>query len=99
MKVVFHPLVKRDLREILDYYDARSDVAGDRFFAAFEEAVGRIVDVPMRCHPLDAQRRRCNLHKFPHHLVFEIEIEGEVVWITVLRHDKRRPGFGLGRKR
>jgi plasmid stabilization system protein ParE len=96
MNVDFHPLVKRDLREILDYYDARSDVAGDRFFAEFEEAVRRILDAPMRCHPLDTQRRRCNLHKFPHHLVFEIE--GDVVWITVLRHDKRRPGFGLRRR-
>lgn len=96
MKVLFHPTIRRDLREILEYYDDRSDSAGDRFFAAFEEAVERIQEHPTRFHRLDDTRRRCNLKQFPYHLVFEID--HETILITVLRHHKRHPSFGLRRK-
>ena len=97
MKVTFHPSVRRDLRGILDYYDERSDSAGDQFYAAFDEARRKIKMAPRQFHLLDDCRRRCDLAKFPYHLVFEIE-EDEV-FITVLRHNKRHPGFGLRRRR
>ncbi len=96
MKLIFHPLVRRDLHEILDYYDQRSDTAGDRLFVAFEAAVRKIKDRPTEFHPLDPTRRRCNLAKFPYHLVFEVA--GDSILITVLRHHKRRPSFGMWRK-
>lgn len=97
MRLTFHPLVRRDLRGILDYYDKRSDSAGDRFYAAFDEARRKIKRGPTQFHLLDDCRRRCDLAKFPYHLVFEIE--GDEVFITVLRHNKRHPGFGLRRRR
>ncbi len=97
MRVTFHPAVRRDLRGILDYYDERTDSAGDRFFAAFDAARQRIKMAPTHFHLLDDFRRRCDLAKFPYHLVFEIE--GDEVFITVLRHNKRHPGFGLRRRR
>lgn len=97
MRVTFHPAVRRDLRGILDYYDERTDSAGDRFFAAFDDARQRIKMAPTHFHLLDDFRRRCDLAKFPYHLVFEIE--GDEVFITVHRHNKRHPGFGLRRSR
>jgi len=97
MRLIFHPLVRKDLRGILDYYDERSDSAGDRFYEAFDDARQRIKIAPTQFHLLDESRRRCDLAKFPYHLVFEVE-EDEVL-ITVLRHNKRHPGFGMRRKR
>jgi plasmid stabilization system protein ParE len=97
MKVILHPFVRRDLREVLDYYDGRSDRAGDWFFSEFQAAIEQIEIAPMRFHQLDDQRRRCNLRKFPYHLVYEVA--GDSIFITVLRHDKRNPNFGLRRKR
>lgn len=44
MTVIFHPRIRTDLRGILEYYDERSDIAGDRFFAEFEAKVARIKD-------------------------------------------------------
>lgn len=96
MRLVLHPMVRRDLREILDYYDSRSDSAGDRLFEEFQQAIDRIKAEPTRFHPLDGQWRRCNLRRFPYHLVYEVD--GEVVLVAVLRHHRRDPGFGLRRR-
>lgn len=96
MKIIFHPRVRQDLREILDYYDVQSDTAGDRFFAEFEAASNKIESNPQRFHFVDELRRRCNLHQFPHHLIFEIH--GDQILVTVLRHHKRHPSFGLSRR-
>jgi plasmid stabilization system protein ParE len=96
MRFTFHPAVRQDLRGILDYYDERSESAGDRFFEAFEDARRRIKMMPARFHLLDECRRRCDLAKFPYHLVFEIR--NDEVYVTVLRHNKRHPRFGLKRR-
>jgi len=96
MKLTFHPAVRRDLRGILDYYDERSDSAGNRFYEAFDEARRRIKKTHTQFHLLDDCRRRCDLAKFPYHLVFEVR--DDEVFVTVLRHNKRHPEFGLRRK-
>ena len=96
MTAEFHPLIREDLREILRYYDERSDSAGDRFYQEFETAVEKIEEKPLRFHRIDAIRHRCNLKKFPYHLVYEIY--GNKIFITVLRHHKRHPSFGMRRK-
>ena len=95
-RVIFHPRVRHDLREILGYYDSRSDVAGDQFFEEFNRAVEAIEENPSRWRLVDDSRRRCNLKKFPFHLIFEIH--GDEVRITVLRHHKRHPSYGLRRR-
>ena len=38
MTLIFHPRIQNDLLEILDYYDRRSRIAGDRFFDEFNLA-------------------------------------------------------------
>jgi plasmid stabilization system protein ParE len=97
MKLTFHPAVRQDLRGILNYYDERSDSAGDRFYAAFDEARQKLKKAPEQFHLLDDCRRRCDLANFPYHLVFEIR--NDDVFVTVLRHNKRHPNFGLRRRR
>lgn len=66
MTLIYHPRIRDDLIEILDYYDARSVTVGDRFFAEFEAAIDTIKQSPNRFHPLDYLRRRCNLKRFPY---------------------------------
>jgi plasmid stabilization system protein ParE len=96
MVILFHPRVRKDIRDILTFYDEKSDSAGDRFLSEFDEALEKIKSMPSRFHPLDDKRSRCDLAKFPYHIVFEIE--QEFILITVVRHHKRHPSFGLRRK-
>jgi len=96
MTLFIHPLVQRDLREILDYYDQRSDRAGDALFAELENALDTIERDPLRYHYIDDRRLRCNLRRFPFHLV--IEVRGDLVGVMVLRHHRRKPTYGLRRQ-
>jgi plasmid stabilization system protein ParE len=96
MRLIIHPLIQKDIRYALDYYDHRSDRAGDRFFAEVAKALDRIETAPLSFHPIDHRRRRCNLPGFPYHLVFEVR--EELIGVMVLRHDRRKPSFGLTRK-
>ena len=97
MNLVFHPLVRSDIREIIDYYDRRSDSAGDRFIAELNERIDAVRLNPGSFHREDSRRRRCNLKVFPYHFLFEVR-EPATVRLLVIRHDKRHPSFGLRRK-
>jgi hypothetical protein len=66
------------------------------FFAEFEDALERIEIERTRFHRLDDRRRRCNLRRFPNHLVFELR--GKLIGVMVLRHHQRKPSYGLTRK-
>jgi hypothetical protein len=96
MKLKIHPLIAKDIKKALEYYDARSDRAGDVFLGEAERALERIENSPLSFHPIDERRRRCNLPGFPYHFVFEVR--GKEIGVMVLKHDRRKPSFGLARK-
>ena len=95
----FHPLVQRDLNEILDYYEVEAgpEVA-DRFEVEFRTAIAGIKADPRHYPFYQKQRRyrRCLLRTFPHIILFRDS--GTYVRIMVLKHVKRAPNFGLRRR-
>ena len=54
------------------------------------------VSTPERFHPIGARFRRANLKHFPYHLLYEIRPEH--IFVTVVKHNRRRPLFGTRRK-
>ena len=97
-ELIYHRLIQRDLRTALDYYDGEGGVKlGDRFFSEVEAAVASIMKNPQGHHFSDAGLRRVSLSSFPYHFLYEAG--DEIVWIAVLRHDRRHPNFGLRRKK
>lgn len=96
MRLEFHPGIERDLRGIIAYYNKESLWAADRFLAEFRDVLTGIKENPKHHHLVDSSRRRCNLDRFPYHLIYE-EREG-VVHVLVLRHHRRRPDYGMRRK-
>jgi plasmid stabilization system protein ParE len=96
MRLKIHPGVRRDVREILIYYDERSDTVGERFIEEVNKQIARIKSDPNHFHFSDAVRRRCNLERFPYHIIFDVV--GGAVRILVLRHHSRHPDFGLRRR-
>lgn len=95
MVASFHRRVRADLAEILDKYDAISDVLGDDFFAEFQIAVQMVCVNPQFYHFDASGLRRCNLQRFPYHFLYDIQSELLRIW--VLRHDHRHPNFGTRR--
>lgn len=97
MEVVYHPRVRDDVREIVSYYDEQAGATGDRFLQELRDFIETVRQNPTRFHPVDRRRRRCNLKRFPYHFIFELTSSRQIR-ILVVRHHKRHPGFGLGRR-
>ncbi len=97
MAMIFHRLVQKDLRIVLSYYQEESGVAlADRFFSDLEKLVAQIASEPRRFHQVSSGLRRANMRRFPFHLLFRESPGG--VRVLVLRHHKRHPDYGIGRK-
>ena len=97
--LTFHPLVQRDFNEIIDYYgDEAGPHVAERFETEFRAAIDEIKTNP-RHFPFYLSQRRYRRHKlqtFPH-LILYLE-SAESIRIMVLKHVKRNPKFGMGRR-
>jgi plasmid stabilization system protein ParE len=97
MTVRFHRLVQYDAWEIMRYYERESGAKlTDEFYEEFMHAVMKAGDWPDRHHFDSSGLRRASLKRFPHHFLYRVRKDD--ILILVLRHDKRHPSFGLGRK-
>jgi toxin ParE1/3/4 len=99
MRLSYHPATQRDVNEILDHYRQESgDVLAERFYAELMERLNDVAAHPERFgHYLGhSVFRRAKLHRFPHVIVFRILRDR--IRVTVIKHEKRHPAFGLGRK-
>ncbi len=97
--VIYHPLVRRDLRGILDYYaEEGGEALADRFFETFLRCAKQADEYPTRNHPVTSGSvfRRAGLTGFPYHFLYRETSYG--IRISVLRHDKRRSDFGMRRR-
>jgi plasmid stabilization system protein ParE len=97
MALIFHRLVLKDLRMVLEYYEAEGGAPlADRFFVELDALVAQIAREPGKFHQVASGLRRANMSRFPYHFLFRESAAG--VRILVLRHHKRHPRFGVGRK-
>lgn len=95
----FHPLVQRELNEILEYYESEAGLeVADRFETEFRQAISEIRKAPRHFPFYQKQRSygRCMLVSFPHVILFREP--GIHARIMVLKHIKRAPTFGLRRR-
>jgi hypothetical protein len=97
MQVIYHLLIQKDIRGALSFYDAEGgQTLGDRFFLTLEAAISIVLQDPTRFHFVAEGLRRVQLESFPFHVIYEV-VNGHLRFL-VLRHDKRHPRFGLGRR-
>lgn len=95
MRLIYHPLAARDAREIADRYAAVSDHLVERFWREIDRAISAITSRPASHHFDASGYRRCNLRKFPYHILFEAHAAN--VRVIVIRHHQRNPRYGLQR--
>ena len=96
MGLIFHRLVKRDLRTVMTHYEEVGPGLAARFQREFEGLALRIAQNPHRFHFVSDVLRRANFPSFPYHLLYRQTEEG--VKILVLRHHRRKPNVGTGRQ-
>jgi plasmid stabilization system protein ParE len=96
MRIEYHPDLEKELIEVRSYYNDRSPGLGDEFVDEFERQVLRIAAMPERWMIVRSDVRRALMKRFPYVILFRILSE-EAVRITVVKHERRHPAYGLHR--
>jgi plasmid stabilization system protein ParE len=97
MRLAFHPKVYSDIAQVMEYYERLGGFGlADEFYSELRhlmrEAARRPESFPVR----ERDIRRGNLRRFPYHFLFRIT--RDAIRILVVRHHKRDPSLGIGRR-
>jgi len=95
MNVAYHPAVRRDVRNILRYYDGISSRLGDAFWDELLALIEAARANPVRFHPAERGLRRANMQDFPYHFLYRVRNGG--IRVIVVRHHERHPNYGIKR--
>jgi toxin ParE1/3/4 len=82
-------IIKEDVVEALDYYDAISESLALRFEKELNEAFDKLEQQPYYYFKINAKYRRIVLPSFPYMVVYRI-VEQTVIVIAVF-HQKKHP--------
>lgn len=97
MIVRYHELARQEVIEIAKYYGELRDGLGSEFLQELDNAVAIIEDNPALFEEIRPGYRCCLLERFPYSVIYRI-VDQQLVRVVVVKHHKRRPGFGMRRK-
>ena len=97
MKIEYHPAVADELEQIRDYYEDKSVGLGKVFVDELEHQLFNIAAMPSRWMVVRGDVRRSLMKRFPYVILFR-SVDDEIIRVTVVKHEKRHPAFGLGRR-
>ncbi|MCD4726362.1 MAG: type II toxin-antitoxin system RelE/ParE family toxin [Pirellulales bacterium] len=90
--VRFHRLAAREFRSAKDWYRQRSVEVAERFAAAVDRTVSRIVADADALPVLKGTYRYARVARFPYVLVVR-RVDDDVVMVVAVAHTSRRPGY------
>jgi hypothetical protein len=82
--------------EALERYDTVSQRLAEEFKAELRQVIAVAAAKPGRFHLIKPGFHRANLKRFPYHFVYREVADG--IRVTLVRHHRRVPGFGLTRE-
>ncbi|MHB9004312.1 MAG: type II toxin-antitoxin system RelE/ParE family toxin [Coriobacteriia bacterium] len=91
-----HEDADRELNDAADYYDSESSGLGTLFLDQLDVGYQRILENPHASAVIDPDIRKLVLAKFPYSLIYEID--GDVVLILAVAHQRRRPRYWRERR-
>lgn len=97
MRIEYHPDLYAELEEVRDYYESQSVGLGEDFLNEFERQIFKIAAMPERWMVVKGDLRRSLMKRFPYVIYFR-QLKGDVLRVTVVKHEKRHPTFGMSRK-
>ena len=96
MHVIRHPALAKDIREAAKHYGEISPRVLSAFWGELDFVLASILRNPRSHHFDSCGLRRANFRKYPYHLLYAVE--GDVLFLVVLRHDRRHPTYGIERR-
>jgi plasmid stabilization system protein ParE len=96
MKVTLHPAAEQDLIDAAAFYEREgTPLVAARFVAEFKRLAALLREHPEIGSPRSNGRRGFSMNVFPYTVIYRAS-DGEIK-ILVVKHDRKRPGFGTRR--
>ena len=90
-EVVIKPIVIFDLEEVIDYYNLKANLLGQRFYDQFLEALTTIGLKPFTFSYLKEPIRRSKIPHFPYKMYYVVEYN--LITVLGIAHEKRSNTF------
>jgi plasmid stabilization system protein ParE len=90
-EVIFHPEARAEMRESVEFYEARLDGLGFRFLSAVEHTAERISGHPEAGAPLGGEFRKRIVPGFPYNVIYRVW--EDYIYLVAVAHQHRRPGY------
>lgn len=78
-----------EFQEAIDYYNEQRPGLGFEFSAEVRDAIARIENYPSAWTPLSKRTRRCQVHRFPYSIIYEVRADS--ILIIAIQHHGRKP--------
>jgi len=91
MKYRFHHEALAEYEADIRYYKKRQPGLQNRFVAAVEDVIGRILEHPERWRRIEQEIQRCLTRTFPYAVIYSVQ--GEMVFIIAIAHGSREPDY------
>ena len=95
MRIVRHPDLASDVKEVAEHYADVSEKILNAFWTELDSILDSTKRNPRKHHYDSCGLRRTNFKKYPYHLLYDVA--DDHVLLVVLRHDLRHPSYGLER--
>ncbi|MEZ7957596.1 MAG: plasmid stabilization system protein ParE [Rubritalea sp.] len=96
MRVIRHPELASDIRDVAFHYAEISERIHSAFWLELDQVLAKIERNPRSHHFDSCGFRRAGLRRFPYHLLYAVEDDD--IYLVVLRHDRRHPDYGVDRQ-
>ena len=90
-ETIFHPEARAEMREAVEFYEARLDGLGFWFLSAVEQTAGRISANPEAGAPLGGEFRKRIVSGFPYNIIYRVW--EDYIYLVAVAHQHRRPGY------
>lgn len=91
MKLRFAAAARRELNEAAVWLELQESGLGERFLREVAQARRLILEYPNAWHPLGSRLRRCHLKRFRYGLIYRIQ--GDVIEVVAVAHDRQKPEY------
>lgn len=90
-ETIFHPEARAEMREAVEFYEARLNGLGLRFLSAVEQTTDRISAHPEAGTPLGSELRKWIVPGFPYNIIYRVW--EDYTYLVAVAHQHRRPGY------
>jgi plasmid stabilization system protein ParE len=90
-KHIFDPKAAEQYEEAYNWYNERSDIAGDKLIIEVEEAIKKICVNPFRYRNTYKNLRETSLRKYPYSIIYLTDVSKKTVVIVSIFHHRKNP--------